>query len=140
MSLNPNDQLAAESQIRNLIAQLAHLADDGNLDDYIELFTEDASWSHRGDVRLTGKAEIRKGAESRIRDAIQGPGTGTRHLNTTLYIELDGPTHARALSYYLFLGTHGGVAALKTGRYVDRLRRTDRGWKLASRELVEDVN
>jgi hypothetical protein len=140
MALDPGTKLAAECEIRNLVARLAHLADDGNLEEYLQLFTEDGSWSHAGETPLVGRAAIREGAERRISESVQGPGSGTRHLNTTLYVEVEGATDARAVSYYLYLGTHGGVAPLKTGRYLDQFRRTEAGWKLASRVLVDDVN
>jgi hypothetical protein len=140
MELDPDTKLAAECEIRNLVARLAHLADDGNLDEYIQLFTEDGSWSHRGETPLVGRAAIRQGAEQRIRQSVQGPASGTRHLNTTLYVDVKGPNDAQAVSYYLYLKAHGGVAPLKTGRYLDRFRRTQAGWKLSSRILVDDVN
>ena len=140
MTLDPGQTLAAELEIRNLIARLAHLADDGNLDEYLELFTEDASWSHLGDTPRVGKASIGEGAEQRIRESVQGPGSGTRHLNTTLYVTIEDPNHAEAISYFLYVGTRGGVVPMKTGRYIDQFLCTTDGWKLASRVLVEDVN
>ena len=135
--------LLAERDIRNLIARLAHLADDGDLDEYLTLFTEDATW-HRtmNDDRRAGHAELRAGAEERRRDLIQGPGSGTRHLLASTWVAVDSDTEARAESYYLYIGTDRpeGPDLRTTGRYRDTFRRVDGVWKMSSRTLIEKVN
>ena len=134
-------QLAAESEIRNLIAQLGHLADSGDLDDeYIHLFTDDATWQMPTNTR-TGKADILAGAHERRRTGMQGPGTHTRHVNTTLWVRIEGPDDAVAGSYWLFLADCDTNPVIRgTGRYEDRFRRTPDGWKMASRNIVNEVN
>ena len=60
-----NDRMADELEIRNLIAQLAQMADMltiDELDTYLACFTEDAVWDMAGNVRK-GHDEIRAGAE-----------------------------------------------------------------------------
>jgi ketosteroid isomerase-like protein len=141
--VNHIDRLVSESEIRNLVARLGHLADDGDLAEYMSLLTEDATWGHAGaGDTLRGHEELLAGAQQRRRDGIQGPGTGTLHLNTTLWVAIDAPDQARAESYFLYLRTHGTdrPEIVRTGRYVDTLRRTERGWRLASRTIVNEVN
>ena len=58
-----SDELA----IRNLVARIAHAADHGELDEYIELFTEDPSWE-MPDAPRRGRPEIRAGAEAKASD------------------------------------------------------------------------
>lgn len=136
--MSAEERWAAESEIRNLVARLGHLADDGDLEVYITLFTEDAVW--RGPTGThQGHEDLLAGARQRRADKIQGPGTDTRHVNTTLWVEVDGPDTARAQSYYLYLrqaGTQSPVLAM-SGRYDDTFRRTPDGWKLASRTISQ---
>jgi uncharacterized protein (TIGR02246 family) len=133
-------QLAAEAEIRNVIARLGHLADTGDLDEYITLFTDDAVWGMPTNTRR-GRDDILAGAHERRATGMQGPGTHTRHVNTTLWVRIDGPDDAVAGSYYLFLAECDTQPVIRsTGRYEDRFRRTADGWKLASRNIVWDVN
>ena len=134
-------QLAAEAEIRNLVARMAHLADSGDLDEYITLFTDDAVWRMPGGAAKEGRDDILAGAHERRRTGMQGPGTHTRHVNTTLWVRLEGPDDAVAGSYYLFLENTSTAPAIRsTGRYEDRFRRTADGWKMAHRNIVQDVN
>ena len=135
------DRLAAEAEIRNLIARVAHLADDGDIDEYLDLWTEDSSWGRgNGDVR-TGREPRRQRVHEDRADGTQGPGTHSRHLNTTLWVAFDDDDHARAESYFLYLRDATTAPHVKmTGRYQDRFRRTPDGWKFAGRQIVLDVN
>jgi 3-phenylpropionate/cinnamic acid dioxygenase small subunit len=142
VEVDPLQRLIAESEIRNLVGRLAHLADDANTDEYLTLYTEDGSWGYENDPPFTGKDGLRRGATERIEGGIQGPGTGTRHINTTLAITVESQDEARSESYFLYLGTKESdhPEILRTGRYVDRFRRTPDGWKIVSRRIVTAVN
>ncbi|HVW45208.1 MAG TPA: nuclear transport factor 2 family protein [Amycolatopsis sp.] len=136
-------RLTDEAEIRNLIARIAHLADDGDVDEYLSHWCEDASWEGGGRPRLSGHEALRAGVLQRRADGVQGPGTGKRHVNTTLWVDVDvRDGSATAQSYFLMLapetGTTGHVVSL-TGRYDDRFRRTADGWKFASRLITTDV-
>lgn len=134
------DRLVAEAEIRNVVARLAHLADDGDLAEYLDLFTEDATWESATD-RRAGREDLLAGARQRRADGIQGPGSDTRHVNTTLWVRIDGPDTATAESYFLFLADASTAPRVRlTGRYEDTFRRTPDGWKLASRRIRHDVN
>lgn len=125
-----------ERQIRNLIARLAHLADYGDLDEYMSLFTKDAVWDFV-DTSNRGAAAIREDRVRRREQGGQGPGTHTRHLNTTLWIEVDGSDEATAHSYFLYVQSADTAPSLGlTGRYHDTFRRTPDGWRLAHRRIV----
>ena len=128
-----------ERQIRNLVARLAHLADYGDLDEYTSLFTEDAVWDY-AEGSIQGSVAIREDRVRRREVGGQGPGTHTRHVNTTLWVEVDGSDEATAHSYFLFVqGADTSPSVALTGRYHDTLRRTADGWKLAHRRIeLED--
>jgi 3-phenylpropionate/cinnamic acid dioxygenase small subunit len=125
-----------EREIRNLLARLGHLADYGDLDVYLTMFTDDAIWEMPGS-RKQGAADILTGARERRASGVQGPGTHSRHMNTTMWVDVDGSDDAEAHSYFLFVQhTDSTPVVAMVGHYHDRLRRTADGWKLAHRRII----
>ena len=132
-----------ERQIRNLVARLAHLADYGDLDEYMTFLTEDAVWEGPSSpatpqvgVNNQGAAAIRADREQRRRVGGQGAGAHIRHLNSALWVEVDGSDVATAHSYFAYIRDADTAPTLGlTGRYQDTLRRTPQGWKLAHRRV-----
>ncbi|HVB93155.1 MAG TPA: nuclear transport factor 2 family protein [Acidimicrobiales bacterium] len=129
-------RVAAESEIRNLIARIAILADQGDLDEYIEQFTEDAVWAFPTAPRH-GRADIRAGAEARRADGTTGPGTATRHLITTVAVRVDDADSAVADSYFVFLqNTTTSPTIFNMGAYHDTFVHQGNAWRLARREIT----
>jgi 3-phenylpropionate/cinnamic acid dioxygenase small subunit len=139
-------RLSDELEIRNLVARLAHLADTGDLEkEYLPLFTEDAEWVFPGGADPAAGGAAVSGHEAILADRLQrrgsgfqGPGTNTRHLNTTLAVHVDGSDTAEAESYWLFVtGTGRAEPQISgIGCYLDTFRRTPAGWKLARRQII----
>ena len=128
--------ITAELEIRSLIARIAMLADHGELDEYIDQFTEDSVWDFPGGARR-GRDDIRAGAEQRRSDGVTGPGSGTRHVITTVSVQVDGPETARANSYFLFFQNAGTVPTIfNMGLYQDDFVRDDAVWRLARRGIT----
>jgi uncharacterized protein (TIGR02246 family) len=126
-----------EREIRNLIASMAQRADSAELDDYLALFTADAVWETSADRRV-GIDDIRAGVIQRRGAGIQGPGTHTRHVNTTLRVDVDGSDTASAESVYLFLRDTGSAPTIaRAGSYLDTFRREADGWKFAHRIITD---
>jgi len=129
-------RLADELEIRNLVARLAQLADMGDLNEYVSLFTEDASWEMPGAPRR-GHADIMAGAQDRRSSGTTGPGSNTRHVISTLSVQGDGSDEATSDSYWLFYGNTTTAPAVQLmGHYHDTMRRTADGWKLARRQIA----
>ena len=129
-------QTAAELKIRNIIARLALLADEGDLDEYIGQFTEDAVWAFPTGTRR-GRDDIRAGAEERRAGGVQGPGTATRHVITTLSVQLEGEDDATADSYFLFYqNTTTAPTLFNMGHYHDTFARQGEVWRLARRDIT----
>jgi 3-phenylpropionate/cinnamic acid dioxygenase small subunit len=127
-----SDELA----IRNLVARIAHAADHGAIDEYIEFFTEDASWE-MPDAPRWGRAEIRAGAEERRRTGLTGPGSASRHVITTLAVDLAGQDSALADSYFIFFRqTTTNPTIFNMGYYHDHFRFVDDNWRLARRVIT----
>jgi uncharacterized protein (TIGR02246 family) len=129
-------RVAAEFEIRNVIARVAHLADDGDLEEYASLFTEDGSWEYPGGPRR-GRADILAGARERRSQKVTGPGSNTRHVITTLAVHVEDATTAVADSYWLFWrDTTTSPVLFNIGHYHDVVRHVDGAWRIARREIT----
>lgn len=138
-------RVADELAIRNLVARLAHMADEGDVEtEYLALFTEDAIWEFPGGADPAAKPAIVAGTDAILADRMQrrsagfqGPGSHTRHVNTTLTVRVDGSHRAEAESYWLFVTATdtAGPQIRGIGRYHDEFRRTADGWKLSRRRI-----
>lgn len=129
-------RVAIELEIRNLIARIAILADQGDLDEYADQFTEDSVWAFP-DAHRHGRADIRAGAEARRADGLTGPGSASRHVITNVSVSIEGPDNATADSYFLFFQNTSAVPTiLNMGTYRDRFVRQGGTWRLARREIT----
>jgi ketosteroid isomerase-like protein len=129
-------ELIAREEIRELVAQYAHLADGGRFKELIELFTEDAVLTP-GDFPpaegrdaiwrfLTETAEnLRTTTSSRL----------VRHNVSNLTIELDGPDAGRGSAYFFVVTDRGPD---HWGRYRDVYARSDGRWRFRSRRARLD--
>lgn len=138
------DESADHDAIRNALERIAHLADLGTPEEYLECFTDDAVWglsSAAGlpikETVLQGRNAIYEGVMDRRRVGVQGPGTYTAHAVSTTSFEVDGDT-ARVRSlfmYYTGINTMPELAAV--GRYSDTFERADDGrWLLSHRNIT----
>jgi 3-phenylpropionate/cinnamic acid dioxygenase small subunit len=133
-----------DAQIRNVLARIAQLADSGDLDEYLTLFTDDAVWGMPDNPSVgmvanerRGHAEIRAGAEERRASGLQGPGTNSRHVLTTIAVDLEGDDRATVRSYFMFFASTTTEPVLRTmGQYDDVLVRGANGWQLAHRTIT----
>ena len=131
----PERATADELAIRNLIARLAQLADDGDLDDYIQCFSKDAVWGGSGFGEKKGIEEIMAGAVERRASGTSGPGTHSRHVITTTIVTLDGDS-ATARSVFHFYTQLDTTPTLQImGVYDDEFLRGDGSWTLSRRTI-----
>ena len=138
------DRVAAELEIRNVLARLAQLADRGETDAYVALLTDDVVWAMPANPTIglaaserRGREEIGRGQRERMAAGHQGPGSNTMHVVTTIAVDVatDGDW-AVAESYFQYWGDTATAPEIRNlGRYRDELRRTDEGWKLARRSI-----
>jgi 3-phenylpropionate/cinnamic acid dioxygenase small subunit len=129
-------RVAAEIEIRNLIARIAQLADHGELDEYVSLFSEDASWEFPGAPRH-GRVDILAGAQERRSQGVTGPGSATRHVITTLAVQVADAVTATADSYWLFWrDTTTTPVLFNMGHYHDTVRLVDGQWRITRRVIT----
>jgi 3-phenylpropionate/cinnamic acid dioxygenase small subunit len=129
-------RVAAELEVRNVIARIAILADQGDLDEYIDQFTEEAVWGFPNGERR-GRADIMAGAVERRAGGVTGPGSNTRHVITTVTVTVDGSESASADSYFLFYqNTPTAPTLFNMGWYHDGFAREGDRWRLARRDIT----
>jgi 3-phenylpropionate/cinnamic acid dioxygenase small subunit len=134
----------AEGEIRTVLARIAQLADNGDLDEYVTLFADDAVWAMPENPSMgmpasekRGRAEIRAGAEERRAGGVQGPGTETRHVLTTTAVTVESDDRATARSYFQFYASTASQPVLRNmGQYDDVLVRGAHGWQLQHRTIT----
>lgn len=130
-------RLVDEAEIRNLLARIAQLADEGDLADYVACFTESATWGGAGFPERRGHAAILEGARARRAGGTAGPGSQTRHLVSTAVVEVGGDV-ARARSiFHFYRETKTSPVLDRMGVWDDTFARTTAGWKLASRTISQ---
>jgi ketosteroid isomerase-like protein len=122
-----------EECIRRVLAEFIQLRDDKHFAEWVDLFTEDATFEY-GSHHLVGRSAIRENVEALLRD------DKGKHLCVNSIIDVSGDT-ASVSSDFLKVnpiddgsGSHGyGVGTM--GRYEDHFVRRSGAWKIATRKV-----
>ena len=119
-----------ERAIRRLMTHYCHLVDDGEFEQLLALWTDDAELALRGETS-TGPAAIVAVIAGRQTPELRG-----LHVSANVIIDVDGDT-GRAVSDFVFMRREGGPDPIVKfiGRYIDRFVRTRDGWKFRRREI-----
>ena len=126
--------MSDELAVRNVVARLAILSDGGDLEEYVDLFTDDARWEMPGG-ELQGRENLLAGAIERRSEGTVGPGSNTRHAITTQSVVMDGDEAVSDSYWQFWVNTATEPSVALFGTYRDRLVRTEDGWKLAHRVI-----
>lgn len=143
-TLEHQTSIDPRGEIQDLLARIAQLADDGTVEEYLEQFTEDAIWESQPNAvtgmaaqQRQGIAAIEDGVRERRAAGIQGPGTSSRHVITTVTVSLDSDTQASSTAYWLFFrDTTTEPRLAGVGRYDDVHRYEGGRWMLAHRRIT----
>jgi 3-phenylpropionate/cinnamic acid dioxygenase small subunit len=138
------ERLAAELEIRNVLARLAQFADSGDTEAYLRLLTDDVVWAMPPNPAIglpsserRGHDEIASGQRERMAAGHQGPGSNTMHTVSTVSVAFNSDGEATAHSSFMFwTSTASEPTVTSIGRYVDTRRRTANGWQLARRVIT----
>jgi 3-phenylpropionate/cinnamic acid dioxygenase small subunit len=117
-------------EIQRVIALYGQLLDDLRLEEWGELFAQDAVWS-LPTVSFHGRAEIVKGV-----GAMEPKQKGNvKHVALTPIIDFDGEHRAHAWTdlFVLTKSEQGAWTVAATGRYYDTLEFTTGRWRFKSR-------
>ena len=119
--------------IQRLIAVYAQLLDSGRLDDWGQLFTEEARF------RVYGQTyESRATIVAEIGGMLLPPDRPGKHISLVPIIDLTGDDRALAWTDFSGVGTNesGQIEVGTIGRYHDELVRDGERWRFASRTIV----
>lgn len=136
---------ADRSEIVDLIARVARLADSGTPEEYIACFADDPIWELAQAQGLPLDPQIVRGREAilagvleRRAAGLQGPGTHTIHAVQRTTVHFAGET-ARAASIFLYYTQSDQTPQLAAlGQYDDTLVRENGQWMLAKRVIRRD--
>ena len=119
--------------IQRLIAIYAQLLDEGRLDDWGQLFTEDARFSVYGRTY-----ESRATIVAEIGGMVLPPAHPAKHISLVPVIDFTGDGRALAWTDFSGVGTNesGQIEVGTIGRYHDELVRDGERWRFASRTIV----
>lgn len=127
--------MAARESVRDLVARYNAYGDSGRFDQLLELFAPDAVMT-LGDRMFSGRDEIRTIFTSTKEQVTSAPGPALlRHSTSTLQIDVESQTSARARCYYHVLMAHG---LDHWGRYVDEFGVIDGRWHFTRRTVFTE--
>lgn len=124
------DELAAYEDIRRTLATYNHAGDSDDAEAYAGTFTENAIFENPGYFHHVGRAQILEWKKSH---QVFTTARFRMHNLSSVLIDLTGSDSADVRSYWIAITNVGPDHA---GKYIDKLVRTDVGWKIANR-LVE---
>jgi ketosteroid isomerase-like protein len=133
MTSDADDRL----EIRCVIARIAHASDSQTMLEYVGLFTDDVVCELPGAPPTTGVAAMATGIEARRASGVSGPGSDTRHVVSTIDVEIDGDVATSRAFWEFFTRTRSQPQVAAVGMYVDTLRRTEAGWKVTHRVVSQ---
>lgn len=130
--MTDTQRVIAELEIRNLVARYCHHYDQGRVDDYCDLFVENAEFRAPGIV-AEGRDQIR---EKVGEGAASAPPAQHVTYNTVIEVGADGS--AKGWSDFMYVGAGSGGGILVVGRYLDDFVLREGRWKF-QRRIVEFV-
>lgn len=136
-------EVIAREKIRSVVAEIARLADEGSIDEYLRLFDAGAVWNMPANPRTgasaqvrTGREEIGAAARERRASGAVGPGTHTEHRIVDTSVSLVSQDTAEAVSCWEFVVEIDTAARTTSqGRYRDVFRLVGDAWLLTERTI-----
>lgn len=122
------DRLADRDALRELRAAYSHYWDEGQVEAFVGLFTEDGILQLATTGYARGHDELRRIAES----GMPGEGEFIAHFSSDEMTEFTGEDTARGRCR-MAVHIGGATASAGAGTYIDEYRRTPDGWRFVSR-------
>jgi len=124
-----------QSEIRNLLARMAHSADSGTLEDYKHFYATDAVWEIVGKQKLKGHGEIVEAARKRWAEKFTGPDSHTRHLISTMDVIVKGETASSRSIVQFYTHTNETPILMAIATYEDVFEKLDGRWQVKRRRI-----
>lgn len=127
-------------EVQGFYARQMQLMDDGNVDEWVRTFTEDATIANNANpAPASGRELITKVARKLVADVVRR-GVTHRHWTGMLVLEERGPDEVVARMYAMVAEIpEGGEAKLWRSTFCrDTLVRRDARWQVAHRQVTHD--
>jgi 3-phenylpropionate/cinnamic acid dioxygenase small subunit len=123
--------------LHDLYARYAYTFDGADADGWSALFAPDGSFTPPGSEPVVGTAALRAFVAGR-----SGEMPGMRHMMANVLVEADGDDRATGRAYFVCyrLGGDRQFRLRNFGRYNDKFVRHDSGWRIASRDIVTELD
>ncbi|MCW2747845.1 MAG: hypothetical protein JWP10_987 [Nocardioidaceae bacterium] len=129
-------EIEARQCVQLLISRYTRYVDAGKAGDLANLFTEDCVYDMGGGNVAEGRAAIVPTVEGLKTMFSTTENFGRiRHHTSSVWIDIEGPDRAKAMSYYFAMAAHGPD---HWGVYRDVIVRTDAGWQFEKRVVTVD--
>ncbi|NLT29765.1 MAG: nuclear transport factor 2 family protein [Propionibacterium sp.] len=140
------DPIAQIVEISNLVPRLSQMADFGTIEEYSTLMADDFVWDYPGGgtvmpnpTLITGRDDVLQGARERRAQGIQGPGTHTRHVVTSISVDPDPERPTSTAYWHFYHHTNATPTLITMGRYHDEFSRAEDGrWVFSRRRIIID--
>lgn len=132
-------------EIHDLLARVAMTADTADdIDDYLDLMTDDIVFEFAANAAVglsaasySGRDEVGRGAVSRREQGIQGPGSRSLHVISSITIDPGAAGTASAMASWRFYAVRDDAPALVSiGIYANEFRRESGRWLLSRRAVT----
>jgi hypothetical protein len=120
--------------IRDLTARYNRAADDGDVADFVGVFTDDGIL----EVQSTGGEPRLYSGREQLAAVPELSGGQQVHFKTDPVIELHGDRATQVCTLILCRRLDGRLSGFTTGRYTDELVRSDDGWRFVRRTVLVD--
>jgi uncharacterized protein (TIGR02246 family) len=129
--------LEEKEAIRDLMSAYCFYVDNGDFEQFAELFTLDGIFEAGPLGKLQGRAAIRDFITAQVPRAGEGP--ARKHCTLNHLIRVNG-AEARADSYIVVLREHeDGIIASLAGRYEDLIVKEGDDWRFKLRKIHFDI-
>jgi 3-phenylpropionate/cinnamic acid dioxygenase small subunit len=129
--------LAIEWQCAKVLTHYYNLVDQGDFDTAVKLFTPDVVWSMGGD-EYSGREGNLSGMRKLLDESL------IRHVISNIVVSVIDEDHAEAVTYLVVYcypkqdvadGKLQTVAANRFSEVVNKMVRTEEGWRISRREI-----
>jgi ketosteroid isomerase-like protein len=117
--------------IRRVLAEYCYTTDSGDIEAWLDIFSDDIVWTGGAFGGFSGKAEARA-----YRSASVGGAVNFRHFISNSIIDIQG-IRASARSYVQVFNQSAAVPVLAfSGLYDDRFEKNNDRWRIKTRHLL----